>query len=246
MRIRHSIVAASLSAIAAALAFEQPAAAQPAGDPVPVTPLVARDAGWGVVSDVAMTIGILSPFLMPRVYYSDPTSTVGWKGRWHVSMLAPAMTMLGATLLVDIPIKNEAKGPRPGCSAANTQVGFPGSGCETFGGPSTHMFATYGSLGAGTAIFLVDTFKYSDGRFSAPGFIGNVGLPLTAAIFGTIGRAIEPGVDAATGAKLEAYEDPGQIAAGAISGLLTGAAIGVTYALLQRPSCGYGDAIICW
>lgn len=246
MRISHSIVAASLTAIAALLGFEQPAAAQPAGDPVPVAPQVPRDQNWGTVSDVALTIGVLSPFLMPRVYYSDPTATVGWKGRWHVSMLAPAMTMLGAALLIDIPIKNEAKGARPGCDAGSTQVGFPGSGCETFGGPSTHMFGTYGALGTGTAIFLVDTFKYSDGRFSVPGFIGNIGLPLTAAVFGTIGRAIETGTDATTGTSLRAYEDGGQIAAGAISGLLTGAAIGVTYALLQRPSCGYGDAIICW
>ncbi|MEZ4298274.1 MAG: hypothetical protein R3B70_25195 [Polyangiaceae bacterium] len=240
MRISHTIVAASLTTLASVLAFEQPAAAQPAGDPVPVQPQVARDQGWGAVSDVALTIGVLSPFLMPRVYYSDPTSTVGWKGRWHVSMLAPAMTMLGATLLVDIPIKNEAKGARPGCDASNTQVGFPGSGCETFGGPSTHMFATYGALGTGTAIFLVDTFKYSDGRFSAPAFIGNVGIPLVASVLGTVGRSFENSAD------VRAFEDPGQVAAGAISGLLTGAAVGVTYAILQRPSCGYGDAVICW
>ncbi len=63
MRISHSIVAASLTAIAALLAFEQPAAAQPAGDPVPVAPQVPRDQNWGTVSDVALTIGVLSPFL---------------------------------------------------------------------------------------------------------------------------------------------------------------------------------------
>lgn len=240
MRIGQTIVAASVTALVSVLAFEQPAAAQPAGDPVPVQPLVARDQGWGAVSDVALTIGVLSPFIMPRVYYSDPTSTVGWKGRWHVSMLAPAMTMLGATMFVDIVIKDAAKGARPGCDASNTQVGFPGSGCETFGGPSTHMFATYGGLGTGTAIFLVDTFKYSDGRFNAPAFIGNVGIPLVASVLGTVGRSFENSAD------VRAFEDPGQVAAGAISGLLTGAAVGVTYALLQRPSCGYGDAIICW
>jgi hypothetical protein len=239
MRIRHSIVAATLTAIAATLAFEQPAAAQiPAATP--------RDQGWGTVSDVALTIGVLSPFLMPRVYYSDPTATVGWKGRWHVSMLAPAMTMLGATLLVDIPLKNEIKGVRPGCDLADTLNGFVGAGCETFGAPSTHAFASYGSLGAGTVIFLVDTLKYSDGRFSVPGFIGNVGIPLTAAVFVTVGRAIETGIDPVTNEPVRGYEDPGQVAAGAISGLLTGALIGLTYSMLQRPSCGYGDAIICW
>lgn len=246
MRLSHTIVAAGLTAMTATLAFEQSAAAQPAQNPVPVTPDVPRDAGWGTVSDVAMTIGALSPFLMPRVYYSDPTATVGWKGRWHFSMLAPAMTMFGAAVLVDGPIKAAAKGARPGCSTANTDVGFPGSGCETYGGPSTHMFASYGALGMGTGIFLVDTFKYSDGRFSAPGFIGNVALPLTAAVFGTIGRSIETGTDATSGKALRAYEDPGQVAAGAISGLLTGALVGVGYAMLQRPSCGYGDSIFCW
>ncbi len=152
-----------------------------------------------MVSDVALAIGVLSPVLMPRVYYSDPTATVGWKGRWHFSMLAPAATMVSLTFLIDGPIKQAAKDPRPGCEQANTDVGFPGSGCETFGAPSTHMFATYGSFGAGATIFLVDTFKYSDGRFNVPSFIGNVALPLTAAVLGTVGRAIETGTDATTG-----------------------------------------------
>ena len=160
-------------------------------------------------------------------------------------MLAPGFTMLGAALLVDLPIKKAAMGARPGCDASATQEGFPGSGCETFGGPSTHAFASYGALGTGSVIFLVDTFKYSDGRFSVPGLIGNVGLPLTAAVFTTIGRAIETGTDI-NGNTIRAYEDGGQIAAGAISGLLTGALVGLTYSFLQRPSCGYGDSIICW
>lgn len=242
MRFSHTIVAASLTAIAATLAFEQSASAQN----TVVPQIAARDAGWGTVSDVALVIGALSPVLMPRIYYSDPTATVGWKGRWHFSMLAPAATMMGLTFLVDGPIKQAAKGPRPGCLQANTDVGFPGSGCESFGGPSTHMFATYGSFGAGATIFLVDTFKYSDGRFSVPSFIGNVALPLTAAVFGTVGRAVETGTDSATGVTIRAYEDGGQIAAGAISGVLTGALLGLGYSMLQRPSCGYGDSIFCW
>ncbi len=241
MRFSHTIVAASLTAIAATLAFEQSAAAQ---SPVPAA--APRDAGWGLVSDVAMTIGVLSPTLMPRVYYSDPTATVGWKGRWHFSVLAPAATMFGLAVLVDGPIKQAAKGPRPGCTAAQTDVGFPNAGCETFGGPSTHMFATYGGFGAGTAMFLVDTFKYSDGRFNAGAFIGNVGIPFVAAVFGTVGRALEVGTDPVSGLPLRAYEDGGQIAAGAISGLLTGALVGLSYTMLQRPSCGYGDSIFCW
>lgn len=239
MRISHTIVAASLTALAATLAFEQDAAAQ-------IPQAAPRDQGWGTVSDVAMTIGVLSPALMPRVYYNDPTATVGWKGRWHISVLAPAMTMLGATLLVDMPIKREAKGVRPGCTVDDSANAFPAAGCETFGGPSTHMFATWGALGTGSAIFLVDTFKYSDGRFSAPSFIGNVFLPLTASVFGTVGRAVNSTAQTGPAGTLFAYEDGGQIAAGAISGLLTGAAIGAAYALLQRPSCGYGDSLFCW
>ncbi len=247
MRISHTIFAASLTALAATLGFESSAQAQPATDPTPTTPVVPRDAGWGTVSDVTLTIGVLSPFLTPRIYYSDPTSTVGWKGRWHFSVLAPAMVMFGATILIDGPIKREAKGPRPACTTANTDVGFPSSGCETFGGPSTHLFAQYGALGTGTAIFLVDTLKYSDGRFNPWSFIGNVGIPLTATVFGTIGRALETGgIDEGSGLQQRAFEDPGQVAAGAISGLLTGALVGLSYSMLQRPSCGYGDAVFCW
>jgi hypothetical protein len=252
MRISHTIVAATLTALTATLALEQSAAAQ--NTQATTVQTVARDQGWGTVSDVALAVAVLSPTLMPRVYYSDPTATVGWKGRWHFSVLAPAMTMLGATMLVDIPIKRAAAGPRPGCTQSQTTSDFPGSGsgCETFGGPSTHMFATYGALGTGTAMFLVDSLKYSDGRFYAPAFIGNVGLPLLATIFGTIGRAVQtsPVVsDNGSGLKIGtqvSYEDPGQIAAGAISGFLTGALVGMGYAMLQRPSCGYGDSIFCW
>jgi len=104
------------------------------------------------------------------------------------------------------------------------------------------MFATYGALGTGTAIFLVDTFKYSDGRFNAPAFIGNVAIPLTAAVFGTLGRAVQSGPQPF----VYPYENGGQIAAGAISGVLTGALVGLGYAMLQRPSCGYGDYLFCW
>lgn len=240
MRTKLTIVAAALTASAVTLGVAREAAAQPAGNPIPVAPTVVRDQGWGTVSDVFLAIGVASPLLMPRVYYSDPTSTVGWKGRWHISMLAPALAMAGATVLVDMPIKNEAKGPRPGCDVEATQLGFPGSGCETFGGPSTHAFASWGATGAGAGIFLVDTLKYSDGRFSAPAFIGNVMLPLTSSVFVTMGRAFQNSGD------VQPFEDGGQIAAGALAGFFTGLGVGAAYALLQRPSCPYGDAVFCW
>jgi hypothetical protein len=177
---------------------------------------------------------------MPRVYYSDPEATVGWKGRWHLSVLAPAMTMTAVTLFVDSPIKGALQSTRPGCTVDQTTAAFPNSNCESFGGPSTHAFAAWGATGAGLGIFLVDTVKYSNGRFSAPAFIGNVAVPLTLSIFASVGRGIDVG-----GAK-EPFENAGQVVAGTLPGFLIGAGLGAAYAVLQRPSCGYGNAIVCW
>jgi hypothetical protein len=234
MRIREKIVAAGCLTIAACLLAPREAAAQAT---FPSDPK--RDKNWGTVSDVSLVLGTSVVFLMPRVYYSDPESTVGWKGRWHVSMFAPAMTMTALTLLVDIPIKDAAESTRPGCRLEQTKTALPGSNCESFGGPSTHAFASWGATGAGTGIFLVDTFRYSSGRFNAGGFVGNVAIPLTASIFTSIGRGVAPG-------NAEAYEEFGQIALGGVTGFVSGLAIGVVYASLQRPNCGYGNALFCW
>jgi hypothetical protein len=232
MRIREKVVTAGCRlAVAAWLLAPREAAAQ-ASDPV-------RDENWGTVSNVGLALGTSVVFLMPRVYYSDPESTVGWKGRWHFSVLAPAMTMTALTLLVDIPVKDALESTRPGCSIDQTNAALPGSNCETFGGPSTHAFASWGATGAGTGIFLVDTFRYSAGRFNVGGFIGNVAFPLTASIFTSIGRGVAPG-DA------EAYEEFGQIAVGGLTGFFSGLAFGAAYAMLQRPNCGYGNALFCW
>ena len=229
MSIREKVVVAAGSlTVAACLLAPREAAAQ-----------VRRDENWGTVSHIGLALGASAVFLMPRVYYSDPEATVGWKGRWHVSMLAPAMTFTAITLLVEVPIKSAIESPRPGCGVDLTSADVTGSDCETFGGPSTHMFASWGSTGAGLGIFLVDTFRYSDSRFSVPGFIGNVAFPLTASIFTTIGRAVAPGTS-------EAYEDAGQLFAGGLPGFFIGMGIGAAYAALQRPNCGYGNAIICW
>ncbi|WP_044246061.1 hypothetical protein [Chondromyces apiculatus] len=231
MRISAKVVAASCLAVSACLFIPREAAAQ--------VPSVQRDGNWGTVSDVAMIIGTSSVFLMPRVYYSDPEATVGWKGRWHVSMLAPALTMAMATALVEVPIKNAAEGVRPGCSVDETIASVSNSGCETFGGPSTHAFASWGATGTGLGIFLMDTFRYSGSRFNVGGFIGNVAVPLTASIFTTVGRAVEPGNSLA-------YEDGLQITAGALPGFFVGLGVGLAYAALQRPNCGYGNSIFCW
>ncbi|AUX24137.1 hypothetical protein SOCEGT47_046730 [Sorangium cellulosum] len=231
MRIRQKVVAAGCLAVAACLLAPREAAAQ--------ATTVERDEGWGTVSDVSLALGASAVFLMPRVYYSDPEATVGWKGRWHFSVLAPAMTMTALTLLVDLPIKGAVESPRPGCGIEETKTALAGSGCESFGGPSTHAFASWGATGAGTGIFLVDTFRYSAGRFNAGGFIGHVAFPLTASIVTSIARGVAPG-------NAEAYENGGQIAIGGVTGFLSGLAFGTAYAMLQRPNCGYGNALFCW
>lgn len=204
-----------------------------------IPPAANRDENWGAVSNVAMIIGASTVFLMPRVYYNDPEATVGWKARWHVSVLAPAATLTAITWFVDQPITNAIESTRPGCTFAETSAALPDSNCESFGGPSTHAFATWSTTGAGLGIFLVDTLKYSDSRFHFGAFIGNVLVPLTASVFTTVARGVEPGTS-------EGYESGGQLVAGALPGFFTGVLLGVGYSLLQEPSCPYGDAVICW
>jgi len=234
MRIRETIVAAGFLSITMAALAPREAAAQ-----TTVTPIVQRDTNWGIVSNVTMVVGAATVFLMPRVYYNDPEATVGWKGRWHFSVLAPAMTMTALTLMVDIPVKNGLQSVRPGCSVDQTLNAFPGSNCESFGGPSTQSYASWGATGAGLGIFLVDTLKYSQKRFNVGSFIGYVALPLTLSVFSSIGRGVAPGTS-------QAYEDAGQIVAGALTGFASGLIVGGGYAMFQRPNCGYGNAIFCW
>src|SRR5690606_21437809 len=105
------------------------------------------------------------------------------------------------------PIKGAIESTRPGCTLDETNVAFPDSNCESFGGPSTHAFASSSTFGAGLSIWLFDTFKYSDSEFHAGSFIGNVAVPLTAAILTSVARGVAPGDS-------EAFEDGGQIGAG--------------------------------
>ncbi len=232
MRIKQ-LVLASMGLVAASWINSSEAFAQSTVDPI-----VGRDPDWATVTQVSTIIGASTVFLMPRVYYSDPESTVGWKGRWHFSHFAPMMTMAAATFLVDGPIKNELKLVRPGCAGVDPAVAGPGSNCETFGGPSTLAFASWGAFGVGTGIFLVDTLKYSKGRFHAGAFIGNVAVPLVAGVLTSVGRSVD-GVG-------QPFETQGQVLAGTFIGMGTGLLVGVAYSLLQRPSCGYGNAVFCW
>lgn len=236
MRIRGTgLLAGFLGTVAIALVAPAEAAAQTQTIP----PNAPRDENWGTVSNITTAIGAGTVFLMPRVYYSSPEATVGWKARWHLSVLAPAMTLTVATLFVNGPVRNGIESTRPGCTLDETNVAYPDSGCESFGGPSTQSFASWSATGAGLGIFLVDTLKYSDGRFSVPGFIGNFALPLTASVITSVGRSVEP-----TGTF--AYEDVGQNFAGLLPGFFSGLLVGITYAMFQPPNCGYGDKIFCW
>jgi hypothetical protein len=238
MRIRDTIVAAGfLSTFSTALLAPREAAAQVP----PVAPIAQRSTGWDVASNITMVLGVGIVTLMPRVYYNDPEATVGWKGRWHISMLAPALTMTAFTLLVDGPIKNAIGAPRPGCTFDQTAAAFPGSQCESFGMPSTQSFASWGATGAGTAIFVIDTLKYSDGRFHPGGFVGNVAVPLVLSVITSAGRAGDPG-----GPLVFPHETVPQIVLGSVTGFVTGALVGLGYSLMQRPNCGYGNNLVCW
>jgi hypothetical protein len=201
-----------------------------------VPPSAPRDENWEIVSNVSMIIGVSTVTLMPRIYYNDPEATVGWKARWHVSQLAPAFALLGATMLVDGPIKNLGEGTRPGCSVAETESGFSGSNCESYGMPSTHAFAAWNAAGAGLGIWVADTFVHSDTRFNVGSIIGNVAVPMLAGIMTSVGRGVGE----------DPFESAEQILVGFGVGLPIGFLTGIGYALLQEPNCGYGNNIICW
>ena len=177
--------------------------------------------------------------LMPRVYYNDPEATVGWKARWHVSQLAPALFLTAATLFLEFPLKNLIEGTRPGCTIEETEAGFDGSNCESYGMVSTHSFAAWSAAGSGVGIWVADTFIYSDSKFHAGSFIGNVAVPITAAVISSVGRGVSSGT-------AEPYETPEQILLGFGTGALVGFGIGIAYAILQEPNCGYGNTVICW
>ena len=191
-----------------------------------------RSDGWRTASHVFVGLGAGSQLLMPRVHYAELETTIGWKARWHVSVLAPVMTLTVAALTSEYAIKPAVKGYRPGCDHANRWS----PGCATFGAPSTHVFASFSSLGHGTGVFLVDTLKWNDGRFHGGAFAGDVVVPLVAAGFTVIGRMVGR----------DGHESGGQVLAGAGFGLGLGLLSGVAYSLMQRPECGYGSGVVCW
>lgn len=191
-----------------------------------------RSGGWETVSTVAMVIGMGSQVLMPRRYWSDTEVTIGEKARWHVSVLAPTMLLVATALVNEELVRPEIGSFRPGCGKTN--IGVPG--CTTFGMPSTHTFVAFSALGHGAGVFVVDSLKWSDGRFDGIAIAGDVALPLVAAGLTYAGRV----------AGTPSQEHGDQALLGAAFGLGFGLIAGGAYALLQRPECPYGAGIICW
>lgn len=189
-----------------------------------------RSRGWDSASTAMALSAAGIQLLMPRVFYSDPEVTVGWKARWHVSVLAPSMTLAALTLINEQWLKDAFKGHRPGCDDANRDL----SECSTYGMMSSEAQLAFSALGQGTGVFLVDTIKWSGGRFNGGAFAGHVGVPLALALLTTIGRSAGN------------LETAGQAWAGAGAGFVSGIGMGVLYALMQRPECGYGGSLICW
>jgi hypothetical protein len=237
MRIRETVVAAGfLSIFSVGLMAPREAAAQT------VPPIAPRDGTWGTLSNITMVVGAGIVTLMPRVYYNDPEATVGWKGRWHFSVLAPALSLTALTLLVDGPIRSAIKTPRPQCNLDNTAQALPGSECQSYAMPSTQAYASWSSTGFGTGVFLVDTLKYSNSKFHVGSFFGNIGVPLILSVLTSVGRSYS----SAGPPQTFPPEDVGSIVIGSVTGFASGALLGLAYTLFQRPNCGYGGSLVCW
>jgi hypothetical protein len=194
------------------------------------SPVPNRDQTWGSVSSATVATAGLLQLVMPRIFYADPESTVGWKARWHVSQLAPVMTLTVAALASNYLLKDALKDPRPGCDSTNQ----PGINCNTYGMPSTHALGAFSALGNGAGVWLFDMTKWSGGRFNGASFTGDVILPAILAGVTDIGRVSGN------------WETGKQVLVGSAAGLVLGFATGTVYALLQRPECGYTGNLICW
>jgi len=222
---------ASCCALAVALAG---GAARAQSAPVTVTPTAGavaapdRSSGWNTATNVLSVSSLAFELVMPRVFYSDPSVTTGFKARWHVSALAPIMTLATLALFNEQVLKDSFAGLRPDC----TDQGQPG--CSSFGFMSTQSFAAGSALGYGTGVFLVDTLKWSGGAVNGGALVGEVIVPLILAPITAIGRTAGN------------WETGGQAWGSAVIGLGVGLAMGAMYSLLQRPECGYTGNLICW
>jgi hypothetical protein len=211
-------------ALSAVLAFATWAPGASADDPTE------RSGSWQTVTSITAVSAVVTQLLMPRVFYSDPETTVGWKARWHVSALAPTMTLTALTMLNEYSLKSALASPRPGCSDANQGSGH----CLDYESLSSHTFIAFSAFGQGTAVFLVDTFRWSEGRFNAASFTGDVAFPVVLAAVTAIGRSAGN------------WESTGTVVVSGLAGLGFGALTGLTYAMMSRPECGYSGALLCW
>ena len=189
-----------------------------------------RSASWNSATKVMALSSAGLVMIMPRIFYSDPEVTAGWKARFHVSVLAPTMTLAAITLLNEVSLKNSFASFRPGCADDNRGV----AGCESYGMLSSPSFLAFSSFGQGTGIFLVDTLKWSGGRLNGGALAGNVAVPLILSVLTAVGRGSGN------------WETGSQVWGSAGLGLGAGLGMGVLYALLQRPECGYSGGMICW
>jgi hypothetical protein len=196
------------------------------GPTVPPT----RSEGWGTATDVMAGISLGLQAIMPRIFFSDPEVTQGWKARWHVSQLAPVMTLTTLALFNETSLKTLFKGNRPGCDDTNTTD----PSCSSYGFLSTPSFVAGSALGQGAGVFLVDSLKWSNGQINAGALVGDVIVPLIIAPIVAVGR------DAGD------WETGGQSWGSAAIGLGIGLITGTIYAELQRPECGYTGNLICW
>lgn len=197
-----------------------------------VTPASAqeRNETWGGVTTATSVTALGTALLMPRVFYASPEVTVGWKARWHVSVLAPMMTHTTLALVNEVALKEAFEEPRPGCDATGAGI----RDCETYALFSTHSYAAGASLGQGVAVFLVDTLKYSGGKVHFGSLTGHVLVPLALTGVTVGGRAAGN------------YENFGQSMASAGVGLGMGLIMGAVYGVMQEPECGYSGSLICW
>ncbi len=192
-----------------------------------------RSAGWKDATNILTLSSLGVQLLMPRVFYSDPEVTVGWKARWHVSVLAPSMTLIATGLVNEQFLKKSFEGFRPGCS--DEYQGMPDMGeCDTYGMLSTHSYLAGSALGHGLGVFLVDTVKWSNGRLNGGSLAMNVGVPAVLGVITTVGRTAGN------------WETGGQAWGSAGIGLAVGMGLGALYAAMQRPECGYSGDLICW
>jgi hypothetical protein len=196
-------------------------------EPLPRPP--ERSDGWNRATNIMALSSAAVQILMPRVFYSDPEVTVGWKARWHVSVLAPSMTLFALSLVNEEYLKDAFESLRPDC-----ENDYRWRTCREYGLFSTQSMLAFSSLGQGTGIFLVDTIKWSDGRFNVGGLVGNVGVPLVLSVLTAVGRSAGN------------WESAGQVWTSAGVGVGVGLGMGVLYALAQRPECGYSGGLICW